>query len=247
MTDLQRQNEAREGGEGSIPAAMRGSPGPVHEELWGMIEARVLELVQEYAPTFGEVRGMDGGRVQVHIDGEDDERTVGLPRRKGQRYERGERVKIQKSRSGEMFVDGTMSNRAGRDPAVGEEDLHDGAVDSRQLRQNSVTQNAIAGDSVDRNALRKDVTDFISAQGDKAEAARQLAQEANQNANGRAPDNHNHSNYASSNHNHNNYASNNHSHNNYASNNHTHGQGDITRLTEELNSIKARLSKLEKK
>jgi hypothetical protein len=228
--------------ERTIPGATRGRPGPLHEELYAKIMADVKEIVLEYAPTYGEVRGMDGGKVRVQIDGEDDEREVGFPRRKGQRYAPGDRVKVQKSRSGEWVADGTVSTKEGRDPTIGNEDLNADSVDSTQLKQNSVTQNAIAGDSVSRSALRNDVVAFIQDQGEKAADAMSAAKAAQNTADGKADKNHDH-NYASPNHSHNDYADKNHNHSGYASSNHSHKISDITGLQKKLDDIETALKK----
>jgi hypothetical protein len=134
-----------------------GRPGPVHEGFWEAIRDEVYAIVHEYAPTMGTVVGKDAGMVRVVVDDEDDEREVGLPRKRGEQYDEGDRVKLTKLRGGEMVVDGSFSTAqgtGGNDAAVGDEDVHTDAISERHLRQNSVTNDAISPGSVTNDSIR---------------------------------------------------------------------------------------------
>lgn len=220
-----------------VPAAQRGRPGPIHEALYSQIMADVLELVQEYAPTTGTVTGMDGGKVLVEVDDESEPRTVGIPRQKGVRYEPGDRVGLQRTRGSardQYHVTGTTSTKAGRDPAVGNEDLYDDAVESRHIKRGSVGKDQIAPQAVGSNEVE-----------DKSLPLDKLNQNAQQTINGKAEKNHSHNEYADKQHTHNyankdhthNYAGNNHSHSEYAAKSHGHAISDISGLQKKLDDL----------
>jgi hypothetical protein len=114
-------------------------PTGTHEAFWDTIGRMIDERVIEFAPTTGTVTGMDGGRVKVHLDDEDEPREIGFPRRKGTRYDTNERVLVGKTRGGRQIVLGTFTDKTGYDErGVANEDLHDDAIDNRALRANAV-------------------------------------------------------------------------------------------------------------
>ena len=223
------QNQVRQ-----VPAAQRGRPGPIHEALYSQIMQDVLELVQEYAPTTGTVVGMDGGKVLVEVDDESEPRTVGIPRQKGTRYEPGDRVGLQRTRGSakdQYHVTGTTSTKAGKDPAVGGDDLYDKAVDTGHFKPGAVDRTAIGTGAVGGNEVE-----------DKSLSLDKLNQNAQNTINNKADGNHKHdSDYAAKNHDHN-YAAQNHSHNGYADSGHKHAISDITGLQKKLDDLE-RLAK----
>ncbi|MFM9105445.1 MAG: hypothetical protein ACKOWF_01955 [Chloroflexota bacterium] len=161
-------------------------PAAAHEGLIALIRDLVEEALDGRLPVMGTVTGVDGdGRPTVHVDDEEDARTIPFPRKAGQGYERGDRVLLSPNRAGEYVVTGGIeSGRSGRrvrgehlatkeigrehvaDGAIGNpqvepgtlagDRLRDGAVDTRQLSGNAVTGDKLASGAVDTGHLRDD-------------------------------------------------------------------------------------------
>lgn len=230
-----------------VPSATRGRPGPVHEALYSQIMADVKAMVEEYAPTTGTVTGMDGGKVLVQVDEESTPREVGIPREKGRKYEKGDRVRLQRSRGSgkdQYTALGQVSTKAGKDPAVGSDEIYDNSVDQGHLRNKSVGRDQLQGGSVGQSEVE-----------DNSLPLGKLNQNAQKTINDKADGNHKHNisdingaNFAPNNHTHKaddisglNFASNNHSHSGYASKTHGHSIDDISGLRKELNSLEQKI------
>jgi hypothetical protein len=168
-----------------------GRPGPVHEELWHQIEELVYSIVEEYAPQMATVFDADSGDVKVLMDDEDEPREVGFMRKKGQRYYPGDRVKVQKTKGGNFIVDGSFSKKAGRDAAVGGEDIEDQAVGNDQLTENAVGAPELQSNVVDLNHMNPTTRSTITNKMDTSTANATFATKAHPHAD-LAPNTHNH-------------------------------------------------------
>lgn len=133
-----------------------GRPGPEHEQLWRMIQDMVREEVANMAPTLGVVDGNDGGKVRVLLDDEDAPRTIGFPRKKGQRYQPGERVVVVKTRSGDPVVLGSISSGEGKaaENAVGGPDIYDDSIAKNHMKSNSVGTEQVEGSSIQSGHIK---------------------------------------------------------------------------------------------
>lgn len=121
-------------------------PSREHEEVIRVIRDIVEDVLEERLPTLGRVVGMDGGRVLVHLDDEDEERTVGFQRKKGQQYQTGERVVVMLTRSGDYVALGTLTDKIGKAGAgVGDDDL------LQDYAPKTVTGKNPSGDVVEAN------------------------------------------------------------------------------------------------
>jgi hypothetical protein len=130
-------------------------PSGMHEAFWDQIHRSIDERVLEFAPTTATVMGMDGGRVKVHLDDEDDPREIGFSRRKGTRYDDDERVLVGKTRGGRQIVLGTFTDKTGYDErGVANEDMHDDAIDNRLISENAVQGYNITDGSIDQDHIQ---------------------------------------------------------------------------------------------
>lgn len=142
---------------------------PEHVGFWEAVERVVREVVDERSGSLGTVVGFDGGKPVVHVDDEREPRSVGFPRKAGQRYAVGDRVKLSRGRAGEYVVDGSLRWDEGEgDRVVGGEDVRrravrrehiergavgDEEVQERSLRGNRLVEKAIGPDEVDDGAI----------------------------------------------------------------------------------------------
>jgi hypothetical protein len=133
-----------------------GRPGPEHEALWKLIQDMVREEIASSMPTVGTVEGDDGGKVRVHLDDEDEPRTLGFPRKKGQRYQKGERVAVMRTRAGDHIVLGSYTSGQGKDAenAVGSPDIYDRAIGKNHMQSNSVGTEQIESNSVQNGHIK---------------------------------------------------------------------------------------------
>lgn len=149
-------------------------PGPEHEALIRMIYDMIDTRLDDRLPKLGTVRGMDGGKVRVQIDDEDDPRSVGFPRKTGQRYRNGDRVVLMPTQSGggDHVVLGTVTGNQGK--------ASEGVVDTADLAQNAVTKTELAQNAVDTgnvvdNAITEGKIKDNAVSNSKLDAATQRA------------------------------------------------------------------------
>lgn len=132
-----------------------GRPTAEHEDFARAILDEIERAIEARLPTMATVTGQDGGRIKVHLDNEEDPRDEGLPRKLGQKYEVGDRVLVQPSRSGELMVMGTVSTSTGFNAqGVSEDELYDGAVGGKKIAPGAVDWQHIATDAVRSEQLR---------------------------------------------------------------------------------------------
>lgn len=227
----------------SVPSSTRGRPGPVHEALYSQIMEDVKAMIEEYAPTTGTVTGMDGGRVLVQVDEESSPREVGLAREKGRKYEVGDRIRLQRSRGSgkdQYTALGQVSTKAGKDPAVGKDEIYDSSITQDHMSNKSVGRDQIQGGAVGQSEVE-----------DKSLTLDKLTKNAQDTISGKAEKGHGHniSEIGGAN-----FAPNQHTHKaadisglNFASNGHGHGISDITKLETRLSTIESKINKLEDK
>jgi hypothetical protein len=143
---------------------------PLHEQVIKVVNDLIANAFQQYGITFGSVTGQDGGAVRVLIDGEDDPRQVGFPRKVGVQYAPGARVAVGTTQSGDKFILGPVNDGQGKsaEAVVGGVNVQDGAiqgnhlagqaVDTPALHDGAVTtgkiaNNAVKNQHIDTNAV----------------------------------------------------------------------------------------------
>ncbi len=171
------------GAEGSgLPRKRAAAPMPEHEDFARTLTAFVEDILDAYLPKMATVNGMDGGRIKVQMDEEEEARDVGFPRQAGATYKTGDRVLVVPSRSGDPMVVGPIRTETGAaGQAVGQDDIMDGnvtstklapqavqtknigagAVDQTQIAENAVTANKIARNSITKDELKPGAVDSI--------------------------------------------------------------------------------------
>ncbi|MGI9252167.1 MAG: hypothetical protein ACR2J8_00335, partial [Thermomicrobiales bacterium] len=74
----------------SMPRSAR--PRAAHDDLIALIRDLMEEALDGRVPVMGSVTAADpDGRPIVHVDDEEDPRTIPFPRKAGQGYDRGDR------------------------------------------------------------------------------------------------------------------------------------------------------------
>lgn len=129
-------------------------PTPEHEEFIRVILDTVEERLLAQLPTMGTVSGTpeaSGGTVKVHVDGEDEPRSLGFARSAGVTYQDGDRVLLVPNRAGEYVIAGIIAT--GNKPVVGKNDVQPGAIGKDQMGANSVGSDQIIGGSFRTNML----------------------------------------------------------------------------------------------
>ena len=146
--------------------------GDLYDRLAQTLLSTVEEMMDERMPTMGTVKGRDGGdrgNVRVRVDDEEDDRSVGFARLKGQTYANGDRVWLAKNKAGDFVVMGGIATGggAGGERAIGDEQLHDEAVKGRSIGKGVIKGEHLSGDplNISRNqldqTLQKDLGDFV--------------------------------------------------------------------------------------
>ncbi len=134
-------------------------PMPEHEAFLAMIKGMIAEEMDTRTATMGTVVGAEGGGVRVHLDEEDEARELGVPRKLGQSYDPGDRVKVTPLRSGELVVDGTVSTASGKaakrvrgddidDEAVGNAHVAKDSIDERTIKPGGVRASNVGGKQI---------------------------------------------------------------------------------------------------
>lgn len=121
-------------------------PTPEHEEFIRVLLDTVEERLLSQLPTMGTVSGTpeaSGGTVKVHVDGEDEPRSLGFARSAGVTYQDGDRVLLVPNRAGEYVIAGIIAT--GNKPVVGKSDVQAGAIGKEQMGANSVGSDQIIG------------------------------------------------------------------------------------------------------
>jgi hypothetical protein len=159
-------------------------PTAAHEDLIALVLDLIDEALDGRLPIMGTVTAVDAdGRPVVHVDDEEDPRTIPFPRKAAQSYERGDRVLLAPNRSGayvvaggiesgrsarrvrgehvgtkeigrEHVVDGAIGNAQVEPGALGGDRLRDGAIRSEQLAGNAVTGEKVASGAIETTHLR---------------------------------------------------------------------------------------------
>lgn len=117
---------------------------PESEDFVRLIREIVGQMLDDQAPAMATVEDVVGGGVRVSMDDEDEARELPLPRKLGHRYARGQRVRVERTRSGEWMVTGAISDGQG-----GEEQV----VGAPDLQRNAITNEKLATDAVDTRAI----------------------------------------------------------------------------------------------
>jgi hypothetical protein len=130
-----------------------GPPAASHERLIALVIDLIEDALDGRLPVMGSVvRSDDDGRPTVHVDEEEDARTIPFPRKTGQAYEPGDRVLLVPNRAGEYVVAGGIeSGRSGRRvrgehlavKGIGREHVSDGAIGNAQVEPGT-----LAGDKL---------------------------------------------------------------------------------------------------
>lgn len=162
-----------------------GRPGPIHEDVYNMIEELARSIVEEYLPQMGNVIGREGGQVIVTLDDEADDRSIGIPKRKGVRYQIGDRVKVSTTKGGDKHIDGIVSTtgKDGRDPAVDSDQVFAGGIKRINLDSRSVGSAELDSGAVGIDHLGSTSRNYIDGAYGAASAANTAAGVAQTTAN----------------------------------------------------------------
>jgi hypothetical protein len=147
-------------------------PAAAHEQLVALVLDLIEEALDGRLPVMGSVVGADGdGRPTVHVDDEEDPRTIPFPRKAAQAYERGDRVLLVPNRAGEYVVAGGIeSGRSSRRvrgehlglKEIGREHVVDGAIGNAQVEKNT-----LAGDRLRDGSVRSEQLGGSAVTGEK--------------------------------------------------------------------------------
>lgn len=111
---------------------------------------RCYDMALQARPTMGTVSAVQGGELVVHIDGERISRTVGFARKKGVRYQEGDRVKLSLLRNDEYVVDGLVGS-----------DATDRSVDRAQIAVDAIGTAEIAVNVIDSGHLESNLRNRV--------------------------------------------------------------------------------------
>ena len=135
---------------------------PEQEYLIRLIREIAQEEDAANAPRMGKIVDDAGTRPRVRMDDEDEDRTIGFPRKLGNRYPKGSKVRVERVRTGtgargsyEEIITGIISDEGGDSQrVVGEEDLRKLAIDNEKLNTNAVDARVIADNGIEARNLR---------------------------------------------------------------------------------------------
>lgn len=167
-----------------------------HEALARVMLETMRGMLEESQVAVGTVLEDTGGKIRVQIDDESSPRQIGVPRQRGHRFKRGQRVPIIKAKGGTEFIGQSISSNAGRDPAVGYEDMEVNSVN------NSILHDSVVNDIQQARNRAEDGISRADSALDRAATAKNRADDAYELARGKADKSHSHDGYASSGHNH---------------------------------------------
>lgn len=145
-------------------------PTPEHEEFIRVILDTVEERLLAQLPTMGTVvedMEQSGGTVKVHVDGEEDARSLGFARSAGVTYKKDDRVLLVPNRAGEYVIAGIIAT--GNKPVVGKNDVQEQAIGTSQIANNSVNADKIAKNSLETRMLPEKQGDFVITGGNIAD------------------------------------------------------------------------------
>lgn len=138
------------------------------DTVWQSMLAVIREIVDDTRPTMATVTTREradgkGGNVRVKIDGDQDGTIYGAPRTRGTVYNGGDRVWVQKTKSGELVITGAVASGAtdADERAIANEQIYTDAVDSRAIIAGGVVRANIGAAAVD--GARIDTNQITSA------------------------------------------------------------------------------------
>jgi hypothetical protein len=111
----------------------------------------VQDMTTQATSTTATVTGRSGGGVIVHIDGEQNSRTLPFARKKGVRYSVGNRVSLKPTRGGDWVVDGLVSS-----------DPYEPSVFSEQIDPDIISRVNASATQVQINSLQNQINSLQS-------------------------------------------------------------------------------------